>query len=106
MGKILSWVLLIAFAYAVMRLIVIFQRKSQAQRESRLRRDPRERSGTGDPGADDRGGARRGPGAADGTAGEPMLACAHCGVYAPASEMLAARGRHYCCAEHRDADAG
>jgi uncharacterized protein len=33
---------------------------------------------------------------------EVMLACAHCGVYAPASEMVSdAAGRYYCSAEHR-----
>ena len=47
MGKILSWVLLIGFVYAVMRLIVLFQRKSLALREARLRRDAGEGSGTG-----------------------------------------------------------
>jgi uncharacterized protein len=43
--------------------------------------------------------------APDPGASERMLPCAHCGVHAPASEMIVARGRHYCRAEHRDADA-
>ena len=102
MGKILSWVLLIGFVYAVMRLIVLFQRKSLALREARLRRDAGEGSGTGAAGGSS---ARGKPGAADSAVGEPMIACAYCGVYAPASELRAAGGRHYCCTEHRDADA-
>ncbi|MDR2365698.1 MAG: hypothetical protein LBD68_07580 [Zoogloeaceae bacterium] len=36
--------------------------------------------------------------------GEKMLACAHCGVYAPEREMLRdAEGRCYCSPEHRAA---
>lgn len=35
---------------------------------------------------------------------EPMLACGHCGVYLPASEVVAdASGRPYCCEAHREA---
>jgi hypothetical protein len=34
--------------------------------------------------------------------GEKMIACAHCGVYAPEREMLRAKdGRYYCSPEHR-----
>jgi uncharacterized protein len=33
---------------------------------------------------------------------EAMVACAHCGVYAPASEMVSdAAGRRYCSAKHK-----
>lgn len=31
---------------------------------------------------------------------EVMLACAHCGVYYPASETVQARGRDYCSDAH------
>ncbi len=34
---------------------------------------------------------------------EGMVACAHCGVHLPRSEALAAGGRSYCSAAHRDA---
>lgn len=32
---------------------------------------------------------------------EDMVACAHCGVYLPQSEALAAPTAWYCCAAHR-----
>ncbi len=87
MGKLLSWVLLIAVVYAVMRLVVVLQRKAQRAAANR----PSD--------------AASSVPAADAGAGERMLPCSHCGVHAPASEMIPARGRHYCCPEHRDADA-
>ena len=100
MGKLLSWIFLIALVYAAMRLVVLFKRKSSA-----LARQRAERSGTAQP-----GGIPPAPGGRQGVAssedGERMIACAHCGVYAPASDMLAARGRFYCSPAHRDADAG
>lgn len=34
---------------------------------------------------------------------EPMVTCAHCGVYLPQSESLAEGGRHYCSEAHREA---
>jgi uncharacterized protein len=34
---------------------------------------------------------------------EPMLCCAHCGVYYPASENVPAGGRNYCSAAHAPA---
>jgi len=34
---------------------------------------------------------------------EPMLCCAHCGVYYPASENVPAGGRDYCSAAHTPA---
>ncbi|MDR0674138.1 MAG: hypothetical protein LBF93_10925 [Zoogloeaceae bacterium] len=38
--------------------------------------------------------------------GERMIACAHCGIYAPEREMLRAKnGRCYCSPEHRAAAA-
>jgi uncharacterized protein len=36
---------------------------------------------------------------------ERMVECARCGVNLPISESLQARGRHYCCEEHRAHDA-
>jgi uncharacterized protein len=33
---------------------------------------------------------------------ESMVTCAHCGVHLPRGDALAARGLHYCSAEHRD----
>jgi uncharacterized protein len=39
----------------------------------------------------------------DGPRSEAMVKCAHCGVHLPRGEALAARGRHYCSLEHRDA---
>lgn len=34
---------------------------------------------------------------------EPMLCCAHCGMYYPASENVPAGGRDYCSAAHTPA---
>jgi uncharacterized protein len=34
---------------------------------------------------------------------ETMVTCAHCGVHLPRSDVLAARGLHYCSPAHRDA---
>ena len=97
MGKLVSWIVLIALVYAGMRLFVVFQRKSQAAALARERRAQAEAEGR--PGAPRRTDDRTPAG------GEQMLACAHCGAWSPASEMVAASGRHYCSAEHRDADA-
>ena len=103
MGKLFSWIVIIAVIYAAMRVFVLFQRKSQAAALARQRREQAEEQGRGEGQGHNQGpGARRAP--TDG--GEPMLACARCSVYAPASEMLTARGLHYCCVEHRDAGTG
>lgn len=41
------------------------------------------------------------PGRHDGNS-EPMMRCAHCGVYLPASEaILISSGEIFCCEEHR-----
>lgn len=32
---------------------------------------------------------------------EPMVRCAHCGVYLPASDSLAEGSDFYCCAAHK-----
>ena len=38
---------------------------------------------------------------------EAMLACAHCGVFLPAGEVVAGgTGRPYCCEAHREAGEG
>jgi uncharacterized protein len=41
-----------------------------------------------------------------GSAAEPMVACARCGLHVPRSESVEADGRHYCCAEHRRLGSG
>jgi uncharacterized protein len=38
--------------------------------------------------------------------GEPMIACAHCGVNVPRSEALEGSGRFFCSEEHRRAGPG
>jgi uncharacterized protein len=45
---------------------------------------------------------RQGP-AAPAVTAEPMLCCAHCGMYYPASENVPAGGRDYCSAAHTPA---
>ena len=97
MGKLLSWIVLIALVYAGMRLFLVFQRKSQAAALARERRAQAEAAG--------RSGAAQSRSGKTPAEGEKMLACAHCGAWSPASDMVAARGRHYCGVEHRDADA-
>ncbi len=85
MGKIVFWIGLILVVVAGFRLAGILQRRQRAAEEARHRRDasaPREQA----------------------VASEAMQRCAHCGVHAPSSEMISVRGRHYCSAEHRDAD--
>jgi len=34
---------------------------------------------------------------------EPMVLCAHCGVYLPRSDALQRDGQTWCCGEHADA---
>jgi hypothetical protein len=80
-GKIVSWIVLIALVVVGLKFVAILKRKLAAAQRAR----PREAE-------------PRAP------VGELMRRCDRCGVHAPASEMLAARGRYYCCAEHRDAD--
>lgn len=88
MGKLLSWVLLIALAWLVFKMLVIGQRKL-----ARARRAP-PASGAESP-APPRGG--------DPERIEAIVACAHCGVHVPVSQSIDAAGRAFCCAEHRDA---
>lgn len=89
MGKVVSWIVLIALVVIGLKFVAIVKRKlSAAQRE----RESEGQSGrSGEP-------RSRAP------VGELMRPCDRCGVHAPASEMLSARGRFYCCPEHRDAD--
>jgi len=91
MGKLLSWVVLIALAWLVIRLFAISQRR-------------RERSG----GASDTGDAasRRAAGAPAGRGieSEPIVPCAHCGLFVPASDAVRDDGFDYCSPAHRDAD--
>ena len=47
------------------------------------------------------GGRAADGGRAEGSAGEPMVRCAHCGLNVPQSEALGAAGRWFCSAAHR-----
>ncbi|MBU6271900.1 MAG: hypothetical protein KGQ67_11390 [Betaproteobacteria bacterium] len=85
MGKLLSWIAIIALVYAGMRLFVVLQRKSRVAAARR---------------------AATRPAAPSGAAPERMLACDHCGVHAPASDMIVVGERRYCSPEHRDAARG
>ena len=81
MGKVVSWIVLIALVVIGLKFVAIVKRKLEAARQARPR-DPEPQA----------------------PVGELMRPCDHCGVHAPVSEMLVARGRYYCCPEHRDAD--
>jgi uncharacterized protein len=94
MGKILSWLLLALAGYLVYKFLVIAKRKAD-----RARQAP---PGGAGPTQQDAEGAGSPGGAAAG--GELMLRCARCGVHVPASEAIDVGDRHYCSAEHRDAD--
>ena len=90
MGKLLSWVVLIALAWAVLHLIAISQRRRERGR------------GAADAAARDPGGAAHS--ASERTIeGEPIVPCAHCGVFVPASDAVRDGGRAYCGVAHRDA---
>ena len=77
MSRLLFWIALAALVVAAVR-----------SKLGALRPPPGQ---AGQPGQPPRG--------ADGQ-GEPMTCCAHCGLYFPASEALAAEGRDYCCPAH------
>jgi uncharacterized protein len=83
MGKLLSWIAIIALVYAGMRLFVVLKRKSRLAGARRAAARP----------------ASPPPGGAP----ERILPCDHCGVHMPASDMVIADGRHFCSPEHRDA---
>jgi len=92
MGKLLSWVVLIALAWLVIRLFAISQRRREGS------------AGASDPAG---GGAPRGAGGA--SAGgeiesEAIVPCAHCGLFVPESDAIRDDGRDYCSPAHRDAD--
>ncbi len=86
MTRILFWValafLVIAAIRAKLRANVRRQQKAQSQHQQ---------------------GAARGPAAPPAVTAEPMLCCAHCGMYYPASENVPAAGRDYCSAAHTPA---
>ena len=84
MGKVVFWVGVVAVIWAVIRFIAIVQRRQASQR-----REP--------PGAASRPAREK--------LDEPMLRCAHCGVYFPASEAVRRGAKTYCSAEHVDASA-
>lgn len=86
MGKLLSWLVLVALVYLGLRLIALSRRRRERAAAGRARRE------AGDPAARAQVG------------GEMMVRCAHCGVHLPASEAISAGGRTYCDRAHRDAD--
>jgi uncharacterized protein len=92
MGKILFWLGLILVIVAGVRLVAILQRRQRAAQEAQEARERRDEA------------ARASRDHARAVASEAMQRCDHCGVHAPASEMIVAGGRYYCCPEHRDAD--
>jgi uncharacterized protein len=90
MGKLLSWVVLIALAWLVFHLIAISQR-----RRERSRNEPAA-GGTTSSGAGATGERT--------IEGEPIVPCAHCGLFVPASDVVRDGDRSYCSVAHRDAD--
>lgn len=96
MGKLLSWVVLAVLVYLAYRVLRVSKRRAERARDAAERvRDAPQRARNGES-------VRGRDGVAD-PAGERMVACAHCGVYLPASEALEAGGRSFCSAAHRDA---
>lgn len=85
MGKLLSWLVVIALVYLALRLIALSQRRRERAAEAAR-------------------GEAGGPGGRPRVGGEMMVRCAHCGVYLPASEAITDGGRTYCDPAHRDAD--
>jgi len=90
MGKLLSWVVLIALAWLVIHLIAISQRRRERSRGEGDAADATKRAG---------------PGRTAGRTieGEPIVPCAHCGVFVPASDAVRDDGLAYCGVAHRDA---
>lgn len=95
--KYLIWIVLIVVILLLMRML------------SPVKRRGGDRGGRGD------AAAGRAAGRTDDADGRPeagrdgrelMLRCNVCGVHIPSSDAVFARGRVYCGAEHRDADAG
>jgi len=79
MGKLLFWVLIVLCALVAMRLAV----RSQQPPSTNPRKPAKGR-------------------ARSAKAAEPMVACAHCGVYLPRSDALQGYGQTWCCREHAD----
>ncbi|MDT3678239.1 MAG: PP0621 family protein [Burkholderiaceae bacterium] len=97
MGKLLSWVVLIALAWLVIRLFAISQRRRQRSGDA----------GASD-GASSPGGAASGSPRSSGSSrraieGEPIVPCAQCGLFVPASDVVRDDGFDYCSTAHRDA---
>lgn len=89
MGKLLSWVALIALGYLAFRLVAISQRRREAGQQAR--QGQRAGSGVGE-GGDTKVG------------GEMMVQCSHCGVFLPACDALIDGERAFCDPAHRDAE--
>lgn len=85
MGKLLSWVALGLLVYVAYRLLLVSKRRAERARAAA------QHDTTPDP---ERAAVQQ---------GEPMVACAQCGVYLPATEALEADGRAYCSPAHRTA---
>ncbi|MGD9941593.1 MAG: PP0621 family protein [Burkholderiaceae bacterium] len=99
MGKLLSWVILIALVWIAFKLVQISQRKREAARRAAAQAFGGE--GQGRDGA--AGGGGQGA-AGRRSFGEPMVQCAHCGVFMPRSTALTAGDRFYCDGEHQRLD--
>jgi len=93
--KFLIWIVLIVVILLLMRML------SPVKRRGTGKDDPIRGRGNSGHAVD------RAQDADDRRAGrELMLRCKVCGVHIPSSDAVFARGRVYCGAEHRDADAG
>lgn len=111
MNRIVFWLAVIGLGYLVWRFVKIVERKQQARRgrdddESQGNRAGGDAGGGAGGSAGSRSGGRtaRQGGAPERLArGEPMVRCAHCGIYLPGSEALERAGQVYCSAEHREA---
>lgn len=84
MTRILFWVALAFLVIAAVRAKL----RANARRQQKAQHQER---------------AARGPAAPPAVTAEPMLCCAHCGMYYPASENVPAAGRDYCSAAHTPA---
>jgi len=78
MAKLLFWVLIVLGALIAMRLAVRRPSPNTNTRKSAKKR------------------------ASSAKTAEPMVACAHCGVYLPKSDALVLHDRTWCCREHAE----
>lgn len=92
MGKVLFWIVVLGLGWLAWSLIRVSQRK---QERAQVEADE-PASGLGGPAKKRK----------DKQGAEEIVACAHCGVYLPASTALKGKGGPYCCVEHRDAARG